>query len=137
METVEQASAMDKAWFEAHPMHRHRLRTALPDEFTAEMGERCPAGFAIAVSVERVSSTFRLRDPLAIVPLLTGCLHLTEAQLAEAWRAHADERRSCGQPVLVADEIHAAAAANPKTDGSPDLAAGYREVMIKRGLTTA
>jgi hypothetical protein len=56
----DQASALDAAWFEAHPTERARERPPVPGEFQWA----APAGYAVgSVFVFQVEPGLRLRGP--------------------------------------------------------------------------
>ncbi|MBF6399207.1 hypothetical protein IU438_25850 [Nocardia cyriacigeorgica] len=117
MDAVERASDDDRRWFESNPYARRRIRMGWPDEFTAEMGESCPAGCRIVVSVEEVKRGVRLRNVVGIVPLLPGCDELTEVQISDLVREHVEGRRARGLPDLVADEVRAQMSGDSDMEG--------------------
>ncbi|MFF3566847.1 hypothetical protein ACFYXQ_03600 [Nocardia jiangxiensis] len=117
MDAVERACDDDRRWFESNPFARRRIRVAWPEEFTAELGEPCPQGHRIVVSVEEVAPGVRVRNPLEVVALLPGHEELTEVQISDVVRGYVEYRTASGLPDLVADEIRAGMADESDTAG--------------------
>ncbi|MBF6276311.1 MULTISPECIES: hypothetical protein [Nocardia] len=121
MDAAEQASDDDRCWFEANPWAYRRVRVALPDEFTADMGHPCPPDHRIVVSVEQIRPDLRVRNPLAFVPLLPGHDELTELQIADVVGEYVETRRANGLPDRVADEIRAASSGDSDSELYPAI----------------